>query len=58
MLATVEQPWPSILDIGDGGTWWPTRRTARCPTENFEAVDTTLVTIDNAADITPSDQLG
>ena len=27
------------------------------PDENFEAVDTTLVTDDNAADITPSDQL-
>jgi hypothetical protein len=27
------------------------------PDENFEAVSTTLVTIDNAADITPSDKL-
>ena len=27
------------------------------PGENFEAVDTTLVTKANAADITPSDQL-
>ena len=27
------------------------------PAENFQAVDTTLVNADNAADITPSDQL-
>ncbi len=56
-LATVEQPWPSILDelldyidayIADG----------TLPAENFEAVDVTLVTEDNAASITPSDQLG
>lgn len=56
MLATVEQPWPAILDkvieamvaYQEDGT---------LPAENFEAVETTLVTIDNAADITPSDQL-
>ena len=56
MLATVEQPWPSILDqvieamvaYQEDGT---------LPEENFEAVDTTLVTAENAAEITPSDQL-
>lgn len=56
MIATVEQPWPSILDmlieqveayLADG----------TMPSENFEAVPITLVTVDNAADITPSDQL-
>jgi ABC-type sugar transport system substrate-binding protein len=55
-LATVEQPWPAILDslmehvlaYQEDGTM---------PDENFEAVSTTLVTIDNAADITPSDKL-
>ena len=55
-LATVEQPWPSILDslmehvlaYQEDGTM---------PETNFEAVGTTLVTIDNAADITPSDKL-
>ena len=55
-LATVEQPWPSILDMlmehvlayQEDGTM---------PDSNFEAVGTTLVTIDNASSITPSDQL-
>ncbi len=55
-LATVEQPWPSILDSlmehvlayeADG----------TMPETNFEAVGTTLVTIANAATITPSDKL-
>jgi ribose transport system substrate-binding protein len=57
LLATIEQPWPSILDsviehmvaYQEDGTM---------PSENYEAVDTTLVTKENAADITPSDQLG
>lgn len=56
-LATVEQPWPSINDdvmaaivaFQEDGTM---------PESNFEAVGTTLVDIDNAADITPSDKLG
>lgn len=57
MLATIEQPWPSILDQlvelvqayeADG----------TLPDENFVAVDATLVTKDNAAEITPSDKLG
>jgi ribose transport system substrate-binding protein len=55
-LATVEQPWPSILDslmehvlaYQEDGTM---------PDENFEAVATTLVNKANAADITPSDKL-
>jgi ribose transport system substrate-binding protein len=55
-LATVEQPWPSILDMlmehvlayQEDGTM---------PDSNFEAVGTTLVTIDNASTITPSDKL-
>jgi len=55
-LATVEQPWPSILDsllehvlaYQEDGTM---------PATNFEAVGTTLVTIANAASITPSDKL-
>ena len=55
-LATVEQPWPSILDslmehvlaYQEDGTM---------PDENFEAVATTLVNKENAADITPSDKL-
>ncbi|HWM15249.1 MAG TPA: sugar ABC transporter substrate-binding protein [Microbacterium sp.] len=55
-LATVEQPWPSILDsllehvlaYQEDGT---------LPDSNFEAVGTTLVTVANAATITPSDQL-
>lgn len=55
-LATIEQPWPSILDSlveavdayqADGSL----------PSEKFRAVETVLVTIDNAADITPSDKL-
>jgi ABC-type sugar transport system substrate-binding protein len=56
MLATVEQPWPAILDqvieamvaYQEDGT---------LPDENFEAVETTLVTAENAANITPSDKL-
>ncbi|WES63355.1 sugar ABC transporter substrate-binding protein [Microbacter sp. GSS18] len=56
MLATIEQPWPSInedviaaiVEYQNSGTM---------PANNFETVDTTLVTESNAADITPSDQL-
>lgn len=56
-LATIEQPWPSILDDviaaieayrGDGSM----------PSVNYDAVPTVLVNKANAADITPSDQLG
>ncbi|MCP2635696.1 sugar ABC transporter substrate-binding protein [Microbacterium sp. HD4P20] len=56
-LATIEQPWPSILDsVIDRMVAYQSDGTM--PTENFEAVDTTLVDANNAADITPSDQLG
>jgi ABC-type sugar transport system substrate-binding protein len=56
-LATIEQPWPAILDsvmkeiiaYQEDGTM---------PAKNFEAVETTLVDKTNAADITPSDKLG
>lgn len=56
-LATIEQPWPSILDtlVQDIEAF---RADGTLPTEKFRAVETVLVTTDNAADITPSDQLG
>jgi ribose transport system substrate-binding protein len=56
-LATIEQPWPTILDSllvhikayqADG----------TLPASNYEAVDTTLVDSSNADSITPSDKLG
>ncbi|GAA1701503.1 substrate-binding domain-containing protein [Microbacterium sediminicola] len=57
MLATVEQPWPSINDtIMDAISEY--LATGTLPDSNFEMVATTLVTQANAADITPSDQLG
>ena len=56
MLATVEQPWPSILDMVIEAMV-AYQESGDLPAENYEAVDTTLVTADNAADITPSDQL-
>jgi ABC-type sugar transport system substrate-binding protein len=56
-LATVEQPWPSILDtVIDAMVEF--QETGTKPANNFEAVDTTLVTKANAATITPSDKLG
>lgn len=56
-LATIEQPWPSILDmlIKDAQAF---QADGTLPAEKFVAVDVTLVTKDNAADITPSDKLG
>lgn len=56
-LATIEQPWPSILatvvqDMEDY------RSSGELPATSFDAVATTLVTKDNAATITPSDKLG
>jgi ABC-type sugar transport system substrate-binding protein len=55
-LATVEQPWPSIVDsvilaVQDY------QKDGTLPSSNFEAVDTTLVNKANAATITPSDKL-
>lgn len=56
-LATIEQPWPSILDdvIAAIEAY---RADGTMPSNNFKAVPTTLVNKSNAADITPSDQLG
>lgn len=56
-LATIEQPWPSILDdvIAAIEAY---RADGSMPSSNYEAVATVLVTKDNAKDITPSDQLG
>ena len=55
-LATVEQPWPSIVDsvilaVQDY------QKDGTLPSSNFEAVATTLVNKANAATITPSDKL-
>ncbi|MDQ1129651.1 sugar ABC transporter substrate-binding protein [Microbacterium sp. SORGH_AS_0888] len=56
-LATVEQPWPQILD--DVFTQMQAyQKDKTLPSTNFKAVDVTLVTKDNAASITPSDKLG
>lgn len=56
-LATIEQPWPSILDmlIKDVQAY---QADGTLPAEKFVAVDVTLVNKDNAADVTPSDKLG
>ncbi|MDY0829789.1 sugar ABC transporter substrate-binding protein [Microbacterium sp. BG28] len=56
-LATIEQPWPSILDtvVGDIEAY---RKDGTLPSSRFDAVATTLVTVDNADSITPSDKLG
>lgn len=55
-LATIDQPWPKVLDtiIGDLTTF---QKSGKLPAKNFEAVDTTLVDKSNAANITPSDKL-
>lgn len=56
MLATVEQPWPSILDmVLEAMVAY--QESGELPGESFVEVDTTLVNVDNAADITPSDKL-
>ncbi|MFV0375053.1 sugar ABC transporter substrate-binding protein [Microbacterium sp.] len=57
MIATIEQPWPSILDdVLEAMVAY--RDSGALPSSNFETVDTTLVDSSNAADITPSDKLG
>jgi ABC-type sugar transport system substrate-binding protein len=56
-LATVEQPWPSINDDVTAALV-AYQKDGTMPKSNFEAVGVTLVTKDNAADITPSDKLG
>ncbi|WP_322410056.1 sugar ABC transporter substrate-binding protein [Microbacterium invictum] len=56
MLATVEQPWPLINDaVLEAIAQW---RSSGSAPSNFEEEATTLVTTENADDITPSDQLG
>lgn len=56
MLATIDQPWPTVLDmlIKDVQAY---QKDGTMPAENFVAVDVTLVTVDNAATTTPSDKL-
>lgn len=56
MLATIDQPWPLVLDmlIKDVQAY---EADGTMPAEPFVAVDVTLVNKDNAADTTPSDQL-
>jgi ribose transport system substrate-binding protein len=56
-LATVNQPWPEILDtVTEDMTTY--QKSQELPKENFEAVDVTIVDAANAATITPSDKLG
>lgn len=56
MLATIDQPWPLVLDmmIKDVQAY---QADGTMPAEDFVAVDVTLVNKDNAADTTPSDKL-
>jgi len=56
-LATVNQPWPEILDTvtQDLTTF---HQDGKLPSKKFEAVDVTIVNASNAATITPSDKLG
>jgi ribose transport system substrate-binding protein len=56
-LATVNQPWPEILDTvtGDLTTF---QKDGTLPSEKFAAVDVTVVNAANASTITPSDKLG
>ena len=55
-LATIEQPWPSILETVIG-YMLEFQKTGSLPSSNFETVGTTLVDKVNAAKITPSDKL-
>lgn len=55
-LATVEQPWPSILDtVIEAMVAY--QESGTMPSSNFDAVATTLVDKANASTITPSDKL-
>lgn len=56
MLATVEQPWPSI-NAQVMLAMAAYQNTKALPAANFQTVDTTLVNKANAAIITPSDKL-
>jgi len=55
-LASIEQPWPSILDsvIGYMVAY---QKDGTLPAKNYETVTTVLVDVSNAATITPSDKL-
>jgi ribose transport system substrate-binding protein len=55
-LATVNQPWPEILDkvMKDLTTY---QKDHKLPSKKFEAVDVTIVEKSNAAGVTPSDKL-
>lgn len=56
-LATVEQPWPQILDtVTEDLTTF--QDSGDLPSEKFQAVDVTVVDAANASTITPSDKLG
>ena len=56
-LATVNQPWPEILDtVTKDLTAF--QKDGTLPSENFQAVDVTVVDAANASTITPSDKLG
>ena len=56
MLATIDQPWPLVLDmlIKDVEAF---QKDGTMPAESFVDVDVTLVTKENAAKTTPSDKL-
>jgi ribose transport system substrate-binding protein len=54
--ATIEQPWPSILETVIG-YMLAYQKDGSLPSSNFETVGTTLVNKVNAAKITPSDKL-
>ncbi len=56
MLATIDQPWPVVLDmlIKDVVAF---QKDGTLPAKDFVDVDVTLVTKENAADTTPSDKL-
>lgn len=56
-IATTDQRWPQVLDIVIEAMV-AYQETGELPTENFEALQTELVTKENADSITPSDQLG
>ena len=56
-LATVNQPWPEILDtVTEDLTTY--QKSGDLPKEKFQAVDVTVVNAANASTITPSDKLG
>lgn len=57
LVATVEQPWPSVNTTVEEAIL-AYQKDGTLPSTNFDQVDTTLVTKDNAASITPSDKLG